>query len=170
MKLELKHLAPYLPYQLACKILNHKCDYVGIEYSEINGFYFVGDSLHITYKGGSTGKDISLFKPILRRLSDLNQSELQQIVGYIFRRTQMIRPKMESVKYDKGFITFYDLDTMRNYVAVKPSTDSDTIVLNMSNSWEDYQIFFKLHVDMFNLIEKGLAIDINALHNAKQGS
>lgn len=69
-KLELKHLSPYLPYGLKIKILNHKCDYVGIEYSEVNGYYFVGESLHVTYNGGSTGKDISLFKPILRPLSD----------------------------------------------------------------------------------------------------
>lgn len=69
-KLELKHLGPYLSFGLKIKILNHKCDYVGIEYSEANGFYFVGESLHLTYNGGSTGKDISLFKPILRPLSD----------------------------------------------------------------------------------------------------
>ena len=81
MGLELKELSPYLPYGLQIKILNHKCDYVGIEYAKVNGFYFIGDSLHLTYEGGSTGKDVSLFKPILRPISDLTD-EMAINCGY----------------------------------------------------------------------------------------
>lgn len=163
MELELRYLAPYLPYQLGIKILNHKCDYVGIEYSCVDGFYFVGEMLHLTYRGGSTGKDISTVKPILRSMSDLSQEQLVEIVFSFFRNTRSIRPKYPSVKYDNGFITFYDLDTRQTYVAVKPGAEGFP-VMNMSNSFDDYSIFFKLHVDMFGLIPAGLAIDINTLN------
>jgi len=73
-KLELKHVAPYLPYGLKCNILNYKCDYVGIEKSTIKGYYFIGETLHLTYNGGSTGKvnenEIEIY---LRPLSDLTK-------------------------------------------------------------------------------------------------
>ena len=95
-------------------------------------------------------------------MSDLTQQELRQIVSHLFKNTKMIRPKTESVKFDKGFITFYDLDTSQTYVAVKPGYEG-LPVLNMSNTFNDYSIFFELHVDMFNLIGRGLAIDKNTL-------
>lgn len=72
-KLELRHIVGYLPYELKIKILNHKCDFVGIEYSEVNGYYYIGDKLHLTYKSGSTGKYQKEYKPILRPLSDLTK-------------------------------------------------------------------------------------------------
>jgi len=73
MKLELKHVAPYLPYDLGIKILNYKCDYVGIKESIVNGYYFIGYSLYLTYKNGGTGKSINESKIILRPLSDLTK-------------------------------------------------------------------------------------------------
>lgn len=160
--LQLHEIAGYLSYGLPIQILNHQCDYVGIEFSKINGYYFIGEMLHVTYEGGSTGKDVSIFKPILRPISDLTNEELQQIISHIFRDTRMIRPKMDSVKFDKGFLSFYDLDTSQTYVAVKPGSEG-LPVMNMSNTFNDYSIFFKLKVDMFNLIGRGLAIDINTL-------
>lgn len=166
--MKLQEIAPYIPYGLNIKILNHKCDYVGIEYSKANGFYFIGNSLHVTYEGGSTGKDINSFKPILRPMSDLNPDELLLIVDHIFRDSKAIRPKPGSVKVDKGYITFYDLNTMQTYVAVKPSQDG-TPLLNMSNCFDDYSIFFKLHVDMFNLLSSSLAIDINTVPEILKG-
>ena len=102
-------------------------------------------------------------RPILRPLSDLTKDELRMIISHIFRDTKMIRPKMESVKCDNGFISFYDLDTSHTYVAVKPGKDN-LPVMNMSNSFDDYSIFFKLHVDMMGLLDDGLAINLNDLN------
>ena len=80
MKLELKHLAPYLPYGLKCELLNYKCDYIGEKYGTINGFYYLGGEVHYTFKDRSTaGKTRNLIKPILRPLSDLTKGYLMSI-------------------------------------------------------------------------------------------
>ena len=144
-ELELKHLAPYLPYGLRIKEPNSEFEMTG---SFLDEWFNYGDPI----KG----------KPILRPMSDLKPADLKQIIGHIFRDTKMIRPKMDSIKCEKGFITFYDLDTSQTYVAVKPGREG-LPVMNMSNTFDDYSVFFALHVDMFGLIEKGLAIDINTL-------
>ena len=73
MNLELKYLTPYLPYNLGLQVLNYKSDYVGLQFSTINGFYLIGDKPHSTYHGGSTGKSFSEFKPVLRPMSDLRK-------------------------------------------------------------------------------------------------
>lgn len=75
MKLEIKHLVPYLPYGIPIKILNYKCDYVGIEFANANGFYMMKGKFYLTYEGGSTGKGINDFKPILMPFSENNISE-----------------------------------------------------------------------------------------------
>lgn len=157
MKLELKHIAPYLPYGLPIRISNHKCDYVGIELSKVNGYYYIGDSLHVTYEGGSTGKDQSVFKPILRPMSDL------------------------STRYGDGVINEHSINMLLgkdgNYgeVTVSQWKDSFDIEIELGND-APYQksIDFKLmilvmdelyrgHFDVFGLIDQGLAIDINHL-------
>ena len=73
----IKEIAPYLPYNLGIKILNHKSDYIGIEYSTINGFYYVNDIPHFEYKGGGTGKSFDDCKFIMRPLSDLTKPCLE---------------------------------------------------------------------------------------------
>lgn len=78
-KLELKHLAPYLPYKVGIEIFNYKRDYVGVRYSTINGFYMIKDEVHVNYVGGSTGKSFTEFKPILRPLSDIDDDLFEEI-------------------------------------------------------------------------------------------
>lgn len=147
--IELKHLAPYLPYGLRIKEGNTEFEMTG---SFLDEWFNYGEPM----KG----------KPILRSLSDLNESELKRIISYLFKDTKMIRPQMDRIYCNRGFITFFDLDTSQSYVAVKPGYES-LPVLNMSNTFDDYSIFFELHIDMFGLIEKGLAIDINSLKTIK---
>jgi hypothetical protein len=153
MKVELKQLAPYLPYGLKIQVCDKTSTLDGLHINSIE----LMPPIH-----GFRYPSFGQIKPILRHISDLKQSELLEIVNHIFRDSKGIMPKQDSVKVDKGYITFHDLNTMQNYVCVKPSSDG-TPLLNMRNCFNDYQIFFKLHVDMFNLIEQGLAIDINTL-------
>lgn len=124
MKLELKHLVPYLPYGLEIEIHNYKIDYVGIKHSIVTGYYYLNFNPHFTYEGGSTGKSFNEFKPILRPLSDLTFEELREF----------------------------------NFVAL-PEINYD--VENYSYGF--MQFCFKNHFDVFGLIEKGIAIDINTL-------
>lgn len=120
MKLELKHLAPYLPYGLKVK-------YVGKhKYAEL----ITGRSIYnIDGWNGSMlttlGYQISFndYKPILRPLSDLKYKEL----GY------------DSIEF-----AIYNIkNKYANYI--------------------NYEYCFEWHFDVFGLIEKGLAIDINTL-------
>lgn len=79
MKLELKHLAPYLPYLLRCKNAN-------------TTFEMTGSFLDEWYNYGELPKDL---KPILRPLDDLEQSKiLQSFEGYGFSYLR---------KYDHGY-------------------------------------------------------------------
>lgn len=136
MKLELKHLAPYLPYNLKCEILDYKCDYVGEKYLTIKGYYLIGDSPYFNFHAGKeyAGKNTNNFKPILRPLSDLTKERAR--LAEIFET------------YDDSF---------------------DPQLLIEDYRWLNQMPYglieqlFEWHFDVFGLIEKGLAIDINTL-------
>ena len=114
MKLELKHLAPYLPYGLQFLKYNQihllsKLDYTDNELWLVN-YGFLGINSNIT-------------KPILRPLSDLTEDLL--CISWI-----------EHIR-DNGLCT--------------------------ECPYEVWKVLFKNHFDVFGLIEKGLAIDINTI-------
>ena len=105
MKLELKHLAPYLPYGLDMlyeSIFEEK-PFNSIDKLETH-------NIGMCLVGG--------FKPILRPLSDLTKWGID------------------------------DLFKIKDYKEM---------------TYEDVRWMFELHFDVFGLIEKGLAIDINTL-------
>lgn len=76
MELELKHLAPYLPYNLECKVCgdyNNDCESDGLKTFKIVGI--VDDEI-ITQKEGyisNIENEIEDIFPILRPLSDLTE-------------------------------------------------------------------------------------------------
>lgn len=146
-KLELKHLAPYLPYGLNIEILNYKSDYVGEQYASITGFYNFGANPHFTYEGGSTGKSVKEFKPILRPLSDLTKEI--EINGEKIRATFWLSKHFKDVEEAAHFLAFGKTKTVKHLIENLP-----------------YKIIVKLfewHFDVFGLIPVGLAIDINTL-------
>ena len=132
MKLELKHLAPYLPYGLKglCKRPPHyesfeiNCKLLGLSPMLIVKCY---DKSGNKWKG----KDELLFtefKPILRPLSDLALEDAKE----------------------------------HNY------PDEGHLERSLLSGHAPYSVwieFVKEHYDVFGLIEKGLAIDINTLKN-----
>ena len=126
MKIELKHLAPYLPYGLKCKSTTILFG------EEDNGVYEMGlISMRGVLKG--TGK------PILRPLSDLKENlELKENL-YKSHKINMYWHKWEA------------LENKNNYKELEylPKCIFDMLVEN--------------HFDVFGLIEKGLAIDINTI-------
>lgn len=137
-QLQLHEIAGYLPYGLRIKILNHECDYVGIEYAEVNGHYFIGDSLHLTYVGGSAGKDGSVCKPILRPMSDL------------------LKPEWNELSQD------LDLD-YRNPSGwgVDMQKDGNTIHWGLTGIFDVCDRLSKHHFDFKDLIGQGKAISIH---------
>jgi hypothetical protein len=131
MKLEIKHLAPYLPYELKMQVK----DYHGIEYvSQILTTENIGNFIN--------GEEC---KPILRPLSDLNKEGL-----YIEHLN------IETITDESNI---QDLDIyLENWIDSK-----DT---NHHVKFLPYGLVNELiseHFDVFGLIPKGLAIDINTL-------
>lgn len=127
MKLELKHLAPYLPYDL--KILH--------SVKEINTMKAITDICIHTELGHTLNFYRFIeFKPILRPLSDLLKT--------IEVNNQKFMPARK--------LGFYQ-------------TDVDFIFINqiVLIQFRFVQKLIEWHFDIFGLIEKGLAVDINNL-------
>ena len=114
MKLELKHLAPYLPYGL-----NGMIDGKRVVFHSDNIWVFTLNA-----------------KPILRPLSDLSKDMLS--------------------KYYKHLMAD-DLDKIIE----------DTIAWPLNQSYTFTQKLLEWHFDIFWLIEKNLAIDINTIKCTK---
>ena len=137
----IKQIAPYLPYDLGIKILNYKSDYVGIEYSTIIGFYYVKNIPHFAYFGGSTGKSIGECKFIMRPLSDLTKPCLED----------------GKIPLEELAVHLFDRE-MRDYFYNNVPKGS----VNGIPFWVSQKLF-EWHFDMFNLIEEGIAIDVNTV-------
>jgi len=136
MKLELKHIAPYLPYRL--NIIT------GIV--RVNLTAVALDSTHVftTTSLGSRErqmKQINEIKPILRPLSDLTKeiehNGLKFVPSIILKECYGHSVQIAESKY---LITPIQLE-------------SYTLVSQL----------FEWHFDIFGLIEKGLAIDFNTI-------
>lgn len=141
MKLKLKHIAPYLPYELNCEILDYQSDYVGIQYATIKGYYILGNEVYYNFSNGrqNAGKLPSQFKVFLRPLSDF----IKEI--------------------DHHGEKFVPIDKIES---INPTTkDTNPCVIMYDGSlemqyYQNYELLFKWHFDVFGLIKKGLAVDI----------
>lgn len=137
MKLELKHLTPYLPYGLEWFCLDQdsrECE----ELPTVKMFNLPNETLEI----GGMDIDISelpypnglTIKPILRPLSDL----------------------YEKVRYFENTYPSFDVTQIDSLI-------NDSRWLNQCE-YLLVQYLFEWYFDVFGLIEKGLAIDINTLN------
>jgi hypothetical protein len=132
MKLELKHLAPYLPYQLNCMAQGE--DKQSFEFQGVSDVTWI--DLHEIGRTVCEQYNIEDVFPILRPLSDFE--------GAIIRDIRI------------------DLELSHNQVVEFLNFMAGAI--NLKNI--TYSLFLSLcekHIDVFGLIEKGLAIDINTL-------
>jgi hypothetical protein len=128
MKLELKHLAPYLPYGLKCKSTTILFG------EEDNGIYEMGlISMRGVLKG--TGK------PILRPLSDL---------------ISLINIDFEDEKF-KPIDVIIRKGGCHSAVALHVKIGKGTL------GFKYFDLLLQWHFDVFGLIEKRLAIDINTI-------
>lgn len=97
MTVQEKQLIPYLAHGLNIEILNHKNDYVGIQFAEANGFYLINDELFVTYKGGSTGKSMKDFRPVLKSMREVSQSKVYQYAALNYDNLKV------NMKWSMGF-------------------------------------------------------------------
>jgi len=134
MKLELKHITPYLPYGL--KLYYEYTNKIG----EISNIYTIGEGydnddikISVDY---SEAEHIWMFKPILRPLSDLN---------------------------------IFDFGSKTPNKGVASEFNAALHIINHKGKLQvlEYwfmQLLLEHHFDVFGLIEKKLAIDINTLN------
>ena len=162
MNLELKHLAPYLPYELKMTAngfigtLQTICND-----STMNSGYRIQVSCSDWWENNNlTGK---IYKPILRQLSDLTQEI--EVNGDKF----MPCKKLEKELLLEGQLRF-GVDPDNEFVGfcidnncILPIHDGDGEILPEC-SWGMIEKLFEWHFDVFGLIQNGLAIDINTLN------
>ena len=132
MKLELKHLAAYLPYGLTGLSIEEN---LGIEI--IKGFSTYGKYNITSLITDVDDIDITLFKPILRPLSDLKK-EIE----------------VNSEKFVPNLKMQWMFCSDFNY---------NQYILNGNLEFRKMQDLLEWHFDIYGLIDAGLAIDINTL-------
>lgn len=186
-KLELKHLAPYLPYDL--KFWNKdrvilrmdklsRIDYnVWAHVREVNG---QADENDFNYKDLSSlsccgrGYYLKQIKPILRPMPDLTlpclddgETPLVELAKIATRRF-LTEESTASFKVVRDFCII----EIQNIEVIFSYTDFMTFTLfnrrysqhkPVMDQLELFQYLFEHHFDVFGLIEKGLAINMNTL-------
>ena len=152
MKLELKHLTPYLPYN----VMIHS------KYKNSDSF----STFEINYKNYNSVLTNDSRKLILRPLSDLVKNiEINGdnfIPLFHFAKMQIADDELDRLYIETDNKTFF------NCMYHTGSEDDDLVVYFDSYNilltpYERITELLKMHFDVFGLIDKGLAIDINTL-------
>ncbi|MBW4362453.1 hypothetical protein [Flavobacterium taihuense] len=172
MNLELKHLAPYLHYKIMTKNNDN------LEVMLLGGLS--GDTAELLQLEG-IGTDneycrlsgFEEFKPILRPLKDLSNEITHNDKKFYPLACLLIS------KYPKWFVDHFDSEKYKNitidftgryaeafitYQATHSIQLDSTYILN--ESFNIIQKLLEWHFDVFNLIEKGLAISIHDVEQA----
>ena len=139
-KLEIKHLAPYLPYGLKYQKVSKGSFKSDPDFVEIKKWSIldIEDLLKLRYK-------VISVKPILRPLLDL-----QDYFNPLFNSENPDVYEYLSEEYLKDY-------------GIEETSD----ILNFSHEYLPYglvNLLIKHHFDVFELIDKNLAIDINTLN------
>ena len=150
MKLELKHLAPYLPYNLQC--LLDQSDFPKSLYMKtfnlriIEPLVGIKNSKFLT-GGNRVDVDDWNFKPILRPVSNFGDSDdtrkVHEFIG--------LRKWCEA--YDVYFEAWFN-----------DLSNTDKLVLQAP--YEIFNYFLSNHYDVFGLIKKCLAVSVHDVEQA----
>ena len=150
-KLELKDLVGYLPYGLKCQLPKHQVRYGQQEILELNGLSLNSDKtvnpeFLLTNDDLLFGTEIKWWKPILRPLSDLVKEI--EVDGHRIVPAEKIFPK-EWSDFKRGGMR---IDMMFPWN-------------RLPKIWRyiDFVQLLELHFDVFGLIKRGLAVDINTI-------
>lgn len=157
MKLELKHLSGYLPYELKGVESVNGVIHTLEELRFKKGFYYP----IIWRSDQDTTKSRVDCKPVLRPLSDLTKEI--EVNGEEFVPIRHI-----FYDYRKGLELCFNF---RNGVLCEFWLDykgephgNKTYIQESNVTFIEWQKLLEWHFDIYGLIEKGLAIDINKLH------
>lgn len=168
-KLEIKHIAPYLPYGL--KVQHESIDEDVTEICNIESL-----SLDcVTFDNGcdfyfdDSEYDNPIIKPLLRPLSDLYK-EINGVVGIIelakiehpCSAYHILRSKVVEVAGDNQSSMSFKYDLEDNYF-INSNFDCDDEYYPIMYQLDLFTYLFHHHYDIFGLIDKGLAIDLNSI-------
>lgn len=150
-KLELKHIAPYLPYGLKVEIERLRYP-KGKRIEELTTY-------NISYFGNDK---VWKFKPILRPMSDLEK---------IYYLDVFVKSALPNSKdFNSGLSKIETKICQKTWGVKIPSRYSDEYIklrvfkrVCDETKLSHYNFFIRHNFDVFGLIEKGLAIDINTL-------
>lgn len=135
MSLEIQHIAPYLPYSLEVQFGNRSI----IDRGVLTGVYKANDSVVRRF---TTDKHFDeplwLCAPLLRPLSSFDENALNELKDTLLGKW--------CDAYDHYFESWFSRG------------DLDTLILKCS--YEVFQYLLEKHYDVFNLIDKNLAIEI----------
>ena len=162
-KLELKHIAPYLPYGLKVK------DFDSEDEQSIEGYFIRDNGINFSIQNGIC--HITNMKPILRPLSDLTK-EIEvngekfipafRLYPFTDENTTIDEPYSDGrpvrISNEEGCFMIYSGTSFKfeDYMKGRNLKFNDYDMVNKLIKW---------HFDVFGLIEKGLAVDINTLNN-----
>lgn len=133
-KLELKHITPYLPYEL-------KVDYNGkMWYTDCVTLY---NDIILIDESKVTPASICEVKPILRPLSSMSLEEIDEL-------NSLIDDSVMVVVSSGNWVYIEGLNS-------DPWSGSPTLSLYSINKINEYLL--SKHFDVFRLIDKGLAIE-----------
>lgn len=144
-QLQINHIAPYLPYGLKCQIDLGQNEIIVTDSWGLK----TGSDYPASYynEGKRYGLMLSQIKPLLRPLSDL----YKEIDGEI--PVDIIFPK----EY-YSLIDFYEEHNRENQIQ---SFIKDG--LNWCETYSFWEYLLSKHFDVFSLIDKGLAINLNSI-------
>jgi hypothetical protein len=159
-RLELKHLTPYLPYHLEIQVAGEFLDDDPEGLPRIFTMVGILDGEVIRNKKGyisNVEEEIEDVFPILRPLSDLTLDVINKFY----------ENKAENGIILRNYITPTTMEiTLTATYKMMGDAFTDFIISRNSIIDTDYwlvELLLKHHFDVFGLIEKGLAIDINTL-------
>lgn len=134
MKLETKHLTPYLSYGLQ---VEYRGEVTTLDALDVEGGAFVGKNRMVSFI------DLKHIKPILRPLSSMLWSEATYINNLV----------------DTGVFLFVDDAGCAQIGVTKHVQSEGDATVSLSNILTASEYLFKKHFDVFGLINKGLAIE-----------
>ena len=173
MKLELKHLASYLPYKLKVASgdwYDEDCKLDRIGTMVMNYDNYTPNNISINQLCGNIDGKFTIYgvikrkaKPILRPLSDLTK-EIDGVVHLVNIANLYLKPRKHTIDNNRavskhGYLEF-EISTNRFF-----ERDGGSELFQPTYSFYMIEYLFQHHFDVYGLIEKGLAVDINNIEN-----
>ena len=177
LKLELKHLAPYLPYGLKLYTKGSGNEYI----RTLAGLSDKGVSVYSKTDPVASDQKINLYKPILKPISNLDGGQLIELFEIAYKQVyKTVDETLNNFHFhgwdDDNFGLVVNDDTFTygfsmdfegqqdfrfSYKHINAEYPNSMLMIN---KLELFEKLIEWHFDVFNLIGLGLAIDATTLN------